>query len=145
MTVVTHAMLGNAAVAAVLAVVALVVGRTCRSPVVRHVAWVLVLLKLVTPPLVSIPLPVLPASWFEPPAGLALPTDRVIQSRPSTSGTQEYPAKGVVRAPAWWDWCRAEVVAQGVLAVWVAGAVGWFVWQGRRILRFRRRVARAED
>jgi hypothetical protein len=29
--------------------------------------------------------------------------------------------------------------------VWAAGAAGWFLWQGRRIVRFRRRVARAED
>jgi beta-lactamase regulating signal transducer with metallopeptidase domain len=106
---VMHAMLGNAAVAAVLALLALAVGCACRSPAVRHVAWVLVLLKLVTPPLFRVPLPVLPASWdalsAEPPA----------------------PA-------AHWG-----------LAVWIAGAAGWFVWQGRRIVRFRRRVARAED
>ena len=35
---VLHAMLGNAAVAAVLAVFALAVGRCCRSPAVRHAA-----------------------------------------------------------------------------------------------------------
>src|SRR5207244_2707723 len=28
---------------------------------------------------------------------------------------------------------------------WVVGAVGWFAWQGRRIVGFRRRVGRAED
>jgi beta-lactamase regulating signal transducer with metallopeptidase domain len=106
---VMHAMLGNAAVAAVLALLALAVGCTCRSPALRHVAWVVVLLKLLTPPLVSVPLPVLPASW----GTLAIePT-----------------------SPA----------ARWALAVWVAGAAGWFVWQGRRIVRFRRRVVRAED
>jgi beta-lactamase regulating signal transducer with metallopeptidase domain len=51
----------------------------------------------------------------------------------------------VVRSPAWWDRGLAAVAAQGALAVWVAGAAGWFVWQGRRIARFRRRVARGED
>ena len=65
---VMHAMLGNAAVAAVLALLALAVRYTCRSPTVRHLAWLLVLLKLVTPPLIIIPLPVLPASWGEPPS-----------------------------------------------------------------------------
>src|SRR5947209_3782707 len=145
MTVVMHAMLGNAAVVAVLALLALVVGRTCPSPAVRHIAWVLVLLKLVTPPLFSIPLPVLPASWATPPAEPALPTGRILQPPPSTPTTPESPAKGVMRAPIWWDRSRAEVAVQGALAVWVAGAAGWFVWQGRRIIRFRRRVARAED
>jgi len=106
---VMHAMLGNAAVAAALALLALALSCACRSPALRHGAWVLVLLKLVTPPLFSVPLPVLPASWG---ATLAEP---------------EPP------------------IAHWALAAWVAGAAGWFVWQGRRIIRFRRRVARAED
>jgi bla regulator protein BlaR1 len=145
MTVVMHAMLGNAAVAAVLALLALVVGRTCRSPAVRHVAWVLVLLKLVTPPLFTVPLPLLPASWGALPAEPAPPTGRILQPPPSTPATYDSPAKGVVRAPAWWDRSRAAGAVSWALAVWVAGAAGWFVRQGRRIVRFRRRVARAED
>ena len=63
---VMYAMLSNAAVAAVLALLALAVGRVCRSPAVRHFLWVLVLLKLVTPPLVRVPLAVLPASLAAP-------------------------------------------------------------------------------
>jgi beta-lactamase regulating signal transducer with metallopeptidase domain len=106
---VMHAMLGNAAVAAVLALLALAVGCACRSPALRHVAWIVVLLKLVTPPLFRIPLPVLPASWGAPAVELASP------------------------AVHW------------ALAVWVAGAAGWFAWQGRRIVRFRRRVVRAAE
>jgi beta-lactamase regulating signal transducer with metallopeptidase domain len=106
---VMHAMLGNAAVAAVLALLALAIGCACRSPALRHVAWILVLLKLVTPPLFSVPLPVLPASW----------------------GTL------LVDPP--------PAIANWALAIWVAGAAGWFVWQGRRIVRFQCRVARAEN
>jgi hypothetical protein len=60
-------MLGNAAAAAVLAVFAAALGYFVRAPAVRHAAWVLVPLKLVTPPLVSLPLPVLPASWASRP------------------------------------------------------------------------------
>jgi len=60
---VVYAMLGNAAVAAVLALLALVVGCVCRSPTVRHAAWLIVLLTLVTPPLFKILVPVLPPSW----------------------------------------------------------------------------------
>src|SRR5205807_3714569 len=56
-------MLGNAAAAAVLAVFAAILSYFVRAPAVRHAAWVLVLLKLVTPPVVSLPLPVLPAVW----------------------------------------------------------------------------------
>src|SRR3954468_17501442 len=60
-------MLGNAAAAGVLAVFAAALSYFVRAPAVRHAAWVLVLLKLVTPPLVSLPLPVLPASWAPQP------------------------------------------------------------------------------
>jgi bla regulator protein BlaR1 len=109
---VTQAMLGNAAVAAMLALLVLGAGYVFRSPALRHAAWVLVLLKLVTPPLFSIPLRVLPAE-----------------------------AAGI---PSGWARWRGEAAQAGVV-VWVAGAVGWFVWQSRRIVRFRRRVARAED
>lgn len=49
--------LSNALLAGALAVVALVVGRLSRRPALVHSLWVLVLLKLVTPPLVSLPVP----------------------------------------------------------------------------------------
>src|SRR5882724_11347881 len=61
-------MLGNAAIAAGLALLALAVGYLCRCPTLRHAAWLIVLLKLVTPPLFSISLPILPASWSAQPA-----------------------------------------------------------------------------
>ena len=45
----------NALTAAALALVLLLVGRYVRRPAVLHAMWILVLLKLVTPPLVEIP------------------------------------------------------------------------------------------
>src|SRR5207249_1119679 len=48
--------LANAAAATVLAVVALVGARCCRHRAVTHALWLLVLVKLVTPPLVRVPL-----------------------------------------------------------------------------------------
>jgi WD40 repeat protein/beta-lactamase regulating signal transducer with metallopeptidase domain len=56
--------LANAVCAAVLAAVALVAGRFCRRPAVIHSLWLLVLLKLVTPPLWPITVATLPE---EPP------------------------------------------------------------------------------
>ncbi len=141
---ITHAMLGNAAVAAVLALLALAAGYACRSAAVRHVAWVLVLLKLVTPPLFSVPLPVLPASWGTPTAQPAPPT-RVIQLAYSAPGAAGSLAESTVRPPAWWARYWPAGIGDWALAVWIAGAAGWFVWQGRRIVRFRRRVGCAED
>jgi beta-lactamase regulating signal transducer with metallopeptidase domain len=53
--------LANAVCAALLALFALAVGRVCRRPALLHGLWLLVLVKLVTPPLFSLPLRVLPA------------------------------------------------------------------------------------
>jgi beta-lactamase regulating signal transducer with metallopeptidase domain len=142
---VMHAMLGNAAVAAVLALLALAAGRLCRSPAVRHLLWVLVLLKLVTPPLLPVPLAVLPASVVAPPAEPPPLVGAIPQPLPSAPAPSGSPSKEVRRALVWWERCRAAGAGQWALAVWMAGAAGWFVWQGRRIVRFRRGVARAED
>jgi beta-lactamase regulating signal transducer with metallopeptidase domain len=141
---VMHAMLGNAAVAAVLALLAVGVRYVCRSPAVRHFAWLLVLFKLVTPPLFIVPLRVLPASWAEAAAEPA-PLDNAIFCSPSAApGTQHAPSKGVVGAPGGQiDWARWA--ANSAIAVWIAGAAVWLAWQARRIVRFRRRMARAED
>jgi beta-lactamase regulating signal transducer with metallopeptidase domain len=133
-------MLGNAAVAAGLALAALAAGYVCRSPAVRHAAWVLVLLKLVTPPLVPVPLRVLPASWGAP----AQPTaGRVVQIEYAATGADYSPAEVARHAPAWSDRLLSAGVVGWALVVWAAGSVGWFAWQGRRIARFRRVVGKA--
>src|SRR6476620_3736040 len=53
--------LANALAAAVLALPALLIGRSRRRPALAHALWLLVLLKLVTPPLFNVNLPWLPA------------------------------------------------------------------------------------
>ncbi len=58
MPTLTETLLTNAAVAALLAAVVFGVTRVVRKPAVVHALWLLVLLKLVTPPVVSIPIPV---------------------------------------------------------------------------------------
>src|SRR6516225_2114266 len=99
--------LANAVCAALLALVALLVGRFCRRPAVLHGLWLLVLLKLVTPPFWPItvaklpqePVPstetpavaVDPAILTEPQskmmASVASATDREARSRPSADRT----------------------------------------------------------
>ena len=54
--------LANAACAAVLAVPAYLVSRYTRRPALAHALWLLVLLKLITPPLIRPGLPWLPAA-----------------------------------------------------------------------------------
>jgi beta-lactamase regulating signal transducer with metallopeptidase domain len=65
-----HIGLSNALAASVLAMIAAGVGRVCGRPALVHSLWLLVLLKLVTPPLVTVPIP-WPTS--EAPAVEALP------------------------------------------------------------------------
>ena len=52
-----HAMLSNAAAAAVLAVLVAIIGRACRRPALIHGLWLIVMIKLVTPPVVPVSLP----------------------------------------------------------------------------------------
>lgn len=147
-----YAMLGNAAVAAVLALLALAVGRACRSPAVRHIVWVMVLLKLITPPLFRVPLAVLPASWADEEevtgwqgnlvtgSGHCLPPTEQTNPIEQAALNKHYPSCLVTVSPS-----RLVILGRAALLVWIAGAAGWFFWQGRRIVRFRRRVAAAVD
>ncbi len=66
-----HTLLSNALAATVLAVVAAGVSRICRRPAITHGLWLIVLLKLVTPPFLPVAIPGAPF-W---PAGsnLAVP------------------------------------------------------------------------
>ncbi|SIN70134.1 Signal transducer regulating beta-lactamase production, contains metallopeptidase domain [Singulisphaera sp. GP187] len=148
--------LTNAVMATAIGVVAGVVGGVCRRPALSHCLWLLVLLKLITPPLLLFPMP--PAT--PPSIGLgagAAPSDpssrerlgltgRTRDSRPSAatpgdrSGgrgrqpreSRDYPAP-VAAEPAavasWVTW---------VASVWLTGSVFWFVMAALRIRRFRR-------
>ena len=51
MSALLEIILGNAVMAAALAALAALVGRACRRPALTHALWLLVLIKLVTPPL----------------------------------------------------------------------------------------------
>src|ERR1700677_3657915 len=53
-----HILLSNALVATVMAAMAAALGRICRRPALTHCLWLVVMLKLVTPPLVPVSLPV---------------------------------------------------------------------------------------
>src|SRR5947209_9666503 len=68
-----HAGLVNAAVAAVLAVAAAAAGWLGRRPALVHGLWLLVLLKLVTPPLLPVHVP-----WPAPPEPAPMPADDAV-------------------------------------------------------------------
>ena len=53
-----HAILSNVVVALLLATVATIVGWRLRHPAMAHGLWLLVLIKLITPPILQLPIPV---------------------------------------------------------------------------------------
>jgi beta-lactamase regulating signal transducer with metallopeptidase domain len=111
-------------------------------PALAHTLWVLVLLKLVTPPLVPFALPwpaesvpglaptrpELPAAavdpdpvdWPAPEAGLSSPEATVPPAAPDPAPVAALPA---------WAW---------VAGVWLAGSVLWLGWVAVHVARFRR-------
>ena len=53
-----HTLLSNALAATFMAVIAMALARMCRRPALTHSVWLLVMLKLVTPPFVTVSLPI---------------------------------------------------------------------------------------
>jgi beta-lactamase regulating signal transducer with metallopeptidase domain len=65
--------ISNTLLAAILALVALGISKTFRRPALAHALWLLVLLKLITPPLWNIPLKLIPADSPQPPTNRTAP------------------------------------------------------------------------
>ena len=86
--------LANALSAAILAVVVLAVSRRVRNSALTHALWVLVLVKLVTPPIVEVPIPVEVAATQSSVPEMAVP-----EELPVVSGTQTTPLPVAQAAP----------------------------------------------
>jgi beta-lactamase regulating signal transducer with metallopeptidase domain len=151
--------LSNAAVASALALVAVLAGYFCRRPALVHGLWLLVLLKLVTPPLVTVPI-----AWPAPPQQTAAvpdepPGDTPLSpdSPPDAPQVAEEPSGVVVldvgepaqpEAPA--EATPPETAAATpappppfpwqilVGGAWLAGSAAWFLLAGWRVVRFHR-------
>jgi beta-lactamase regulating signal transducer with metallopeptidase domain len=137
----------NAAAATLLALGVTVVGCVCRRPAVMHALWLLVLLKLVSPPLWSVPV-----SWpeAEPPlASKNLPlcmtpvqagADAVVEgpglafALVTEQGQEPVDLdRASVHLPAEaWSWREAA------LAAWVLAAMAWWSLTLLRVAHFRR-------
>lgn len=136
--------LANAAAATALALVALVVGRVVRRPAARHALWVLVLVRLVLPPVWTVPLPTLGAD--APPAGIVSTlVDPII---PGPWGDEDWPAPpapsvdegtaGPAAAPVAEEAAVPFPVNSVLVSVWAAGCLFVFARSAWRVGRFRR-------
>jgi beta-lactamase regulating signal transducer with metallopeptidase domain len=135
--------ISNAVAAVVLALVAFAVDRVFRRPALSHLFWLLVLLKLLTPPLVHVPLP-WPSGPARPavtlPQGVPAVEDSVDSTPPSPAGVlaadQPPPAiNDVAPAPVSWT--------PYVLGAWLAGSCAWWILAAIRIARFGRLLRQA--
>jgi beta-lactamase regulating signal transducer with metallopeptidase domain len=145
----------NAVLATILAVLVAVVAKLLRRPALAHALWLLVLLKLLTPPLVGVVLPVEPESepatrvveiaapeLVEPPPApgnrrrAAAVLGALLPHRPTavaTPATDSLPtlAESHSRGPA--------LAWRPVLAgLWLAGSLVWFVRTSWHVGRFQR-------
>jgi beta-lactamase regulating signal transducer with metallopeptidase domain len=135
-----HIGLGNAVLAGALAIVVAVLVRILRRPALAHALWLLVLLKLVTPPLVSLPCP-----WPAGDTAAVAPTTELAEEAPLAAETQLCPVvlelpQAVEPSPA----CSPAVPEPYrvswpliVLVVWLAGSAAWGLLLLSRLARLR--------
>jgi beta-lactamase regulating signal transducer with metallopeptidase domain len=163
--------LSNAVAACVLAVVACLVGRVSRRPAVVHAAWLVVILRLVTPPLFWVPVwpapgrvdaPVAAAVVAVAEVGSAIEVAEPIEAIDAALSTGEWEAaesagEGVAvaedvvaaappkfaRVASAWSWPTWDWRVW-VAGVWVAGSLAWVGIAARRVARLRRALADAD-
>ncbi len=104
-----HTMLSNALVAAGLAILPLCVRRVVHSPALVHTLWLLVLLKLISPPVVSLPLAITAATREVPQLGGAISLDT--PTRSSSRDRAKLPAP--VELPAIEDYHDLTLLGRG--------------------------------
>ena len=85
--------LANAAAAIALALLAAAVGRFTRRPAAAHALWVLVLLKLVTPPVWTVPIRVAMAPATPSAPGTTASTGSLAAVRPRSTPPSDFSAK----------------------------------------------------
>lgn len=136
----------NAVAALVLALMAYLVGAVSRRPALVHGLWLLVLLKLVTPPLIHIPINLphatetVPVVADEQPASVLTPSEeptlvvlpRVADVEPTTVESILVAGPPTGAPPDATYWLRI------LSMVWLAGSSVWFVLALTRLVRFRR-------
>ncbi|QEL19718.1 M56 family metallopeptidase [Limnoglobus roseus] len=140
------AIASNLIAAGVLAVAAVACGRWLNRPAVAHVLWLLVLVKLVTPPLFTVPIRVLPPEELHPVVADSGPEvivprtavdlpEIVIRSQaepPSATSETPTPAAVTPTVPAAPPFPWRSVVA----VVWLAGIAAWAAFTVVHVRRF---------
>ncbi len=138
-----------------LALIAWVVHRSGKWPMVAHVLWLVVLVKLLTPPIVSIPVVTLPtatdaATTVELPTALTAAQTAALQSALVGAGHNDHwnslsksPTTAATTAafslPAWFKTHWKSIV----LGIWLTGSSIVLFWTLIRVYRFQRLLDKA--
>jgi beta-lactamase regulating signal transducer with metallopeptidase domain len=139
--------LGNALLASVMGLVALCAGFAFRRPALVHAMWLIVLLKLLTPPLWTVSMD----SWMSRAEQRKAPSEVRSTSavEPQTAQTGEVEivwdeprpsvqAVGVIARPQTPRFHVLDALVPALLLLWVAGSVFCAALAAVRIIRFRR-------
>ncbi len=143
-----RAMLSNAVASSVLALLVACLSRPLeRRPAILHGLWLLVLIKLITPPLYEVPIP-WPGSKAVPAAGQAtewqvltveadeldvsVASDTILSAEPGGKGVMLTPTQAPAPAARPIDWRRWTAAA------WLAGSATVLILTVRRTTRFHR-------
>lgn len=154
----------NAALAAILAAIVFGVTQVWRNPHIAHVLWVLVLVKLVTPPLVEVPIP-FGEGWYTQElsstvgAGLKISELNSVPAETELSGMAQESANPFPLVEKQPPERRAEPVANSVSVagtsvartssrfwpfwvgiVWLSGSFLWGLTACIRIVRFHNKL-----
>src|SRR5580704_14777200 len=137
-------------IAMVLAVIAIVASRSSRlGPAARHVLWLVVLIKLLTPPVLNWP-------WSPPrlwatakPATIAFPVvnqqkvteDKGTAPQDREAKRDEEPARPAVATPVPPIRWNFDNLGQGLFGLWLGISATIAMWQIGRIVRFHRRLS----
>lgn len=146
--------LSNLLISLGLAIVAWAVHVSGKRPALAHLLWLLVLVKLVTPPVMTVPLVAIPGS---PPAGVeSLDDESRVGLTASAVGALDPVKLGAVSGAegsfftdATWS-SAVEPAKKGLVLIWLLGSLSVLAWSLLRIYRFNRllgtvsRVAPAE-
>ncbi|MHB8973776.1 MAG: M56 family metallopeptidase [Pirellulaceae bacterium] len=147
----------NVAIATALALVAALVGRVTAKPQVTHALWLLVLVKLVTPPIVHIPVsyPVSESTAMLASTNSMDATSRSLSAtldetmkppeelhtQPQLASSSSMPNAASATNNGSYLHAQSAPVVLGTTVfagVWIAGSVGWFLLAGTRLFRFKK-------
>ena len=147
-------MVSNVTVACFLALLAVVVHRFTKRPAIAHLLWLVVLVKLVTPPLFHLPL--VPNAWASAAANEAEPTRHGVTLppepgfAPTNTASDSTAAIGGSGGPSQdpGSLFAAEATSSWLsplLWLWLLGSAVVLIWSLSRIVRFNRALRRAAE